>query len=189
MDAHHGDRRARRAARLAPLGLVLILFPFLGGASYRSTNFVVEANDAGRRPAGGRARRAVPRDHRPGLARPRAGELEDALSDPRPADRGRGRRPDLVRVPPGAGHRPVDDRRGAARPDPGLRIAPRDHAHDLRRLLRRPDAAMGRRGRLAAQRGPGRAAAPRPDRRSTCSPAAASCRSPASSWSRTIPGT
>ena len=42
MDAHHGDRRARRAARLAPLGLV-ILFPFLGGASHRSANFVVEA--------------------------------------------------------------------------------------------------------------------------------------------------
>ncbi len=42
MDAHHGDRRARQAARLAPLGLAIIL-PFLGGASYRSPNFVVEA--------------------------------------------------------------------------------------------------------------------------------------------------
>jgi hypothetical protein len=42
MDAHHGDRRARRAARVAPLGWVILL-PFLGGASYRSTNFVVEA--------------------------------------------------------------------------------------------------------------------------------------------------
>jgi hypothetical protein len=42
MDAHHGGRRARRAARLAPLGLVIFL-PFLGGASYRSPNFVVEA--------------------------------------------------------------------------------------------------------------------------------------------------
>jgi hypothetical protein len=43
MDAHHRDRRARRVARVVPLGLV-ILFPFLGGASYRTTNFVVEAN-------------------------------------------------------------------------------------------------------------------------------------------------
>ena len=40
MDAHHGDRRARRAARLAPLGW-LILLPLLGGASHRTTNFVV----------------------------------------------------------------------------------------------------------------------------------------------------
>jgi hypothetical protein len=42
MDAHHGDRRARRAARGAYFGLVIIL-PLLGGASYRSSNFVVEA--------------------------------------------------------------------------------------------------------------------------------------------------
>ena len=45
MDAQPDRRRARRAARLAPLGL-LILFPFLGGASYRTANFVVEANSA-----------------------------------------------------------------------------------------------------------------------------------------------
>ena len=52
MDAHHDDRRARRAARLAPIGLVVIL-PFLGGASYRTTNFVVEAKtpDVARRVA------------------------------------------------------------------------------------------------------------------------------------------
>lgn len=46
MDAHRENRRARRVSRRAwaPLGLVLVLFlPFLGGASYRSTNFVVEA--------------------------------------------------------------------------------------------------------------------------------------------------
>ncbi len=42
MDAHHDERRARRAARLGPLWLVVIV-PFLGGASFRSTNFVVEA--------------------------------------------------------------------------------------------------------------------------------------------------
>ncbi len=42
MDAHHGGRRARRAARPARLGL-LIFLPFLGGATYRSANFVVEA--------------------------------------------------------------------------------------------------------------------------------------------------
>ncbi len=45
MDARRDeDRRARPFARVAPLGLALIL-PFLGGASasYRSTNFVVEA--------------------------------------------------------------------------------------------------------------------------------------------------
>jgi hypothetical protein len=39
MDARRGDRRARR---LAPLGLAVVL-PFLGGASYRTANFVVEA--------------------------------------------------------------------------------------------------------------------------------------------------
>lgn len=42
MDAHHGVRCAPRMARLAPL-LLLIFVPFLGGASYRSSNFVVEA--------------------------------------------------------------------------------------------------------------------------------------------------
>jgi hypothetical protein len=42
MDAHHGGRRARRAARGAYFALVIIL-PLLGGASYRSPNFVVEA--------------------------------------------------------------------------------------------------------------------------------------------------
>jgi hypothetical protein len=42
MDAHRRDRRAPMAARVAPLGLAIVL-PFLGGASYRSTNFLVEA--------------------------------------------------------------------------------------------------------------------------------------------------
>src|SRR5689334_2237144 len=84
--------------------------------------------DPGGRPAGGRARRAVPVDHRPGLAGPRAARLEDALPDPRPADRGGGWRPDLIRVPPGARQRPDDDCRGAARPDPGLGLAPRGYA-------------------------------------------------------------
>ena len=42
MDARRGDRRAGSRARLAPLGLAVVL-PFLGGASYRTANFVVEA--------------------------------------------------------------------------------------------------------------------------------------------------
>src|SRR6478672_967392 len=42
MDARREDRRARRITRLAPLVWGLAL-PFLGGASHRSTNFVVEA--------------------------------------------------------------------------------------------------------------------------------------------------
>ncbi len=42
MDAHQDDRRARKVARLVSLGLAILL-PFLGGASFRSTNFVVEA--------------------------------------------------------------------------------------------------------------------------------------------------
>ena len=42
MDARREDRRARSKTRLAPLGLAVVL-PFLGGASYRTTNFVVEA--------------------------------------------------------------------------------------------------------------------------------------------------
>src|SRR5262245_8390493 len=42
MDARRGDRRARSMTRLAPLSLAVVL-PFLGGASYRTTNFVVEA--------------------------------------------------------------------------------------------------------------------------------------------------
>jgi hypothetical protein len=52
MDAHHDHRRAPRAARWAPLGL-LIFLPLLGGASYRSTNFIVEARtpDVARRVA------------------------------------------------------------------------------------------------------------------------------------------
>ena len=45
MDAHHQEGCARRSARLAPLGFLLLL-PVLGGASYRSTNFVVEAKTA-----------------------------------------------------------------------------------------------------------------------------------------------
>src|SRR5262249_22810919 len=39
MDARRGDRRTRS---LAPLGLAVVL-PFLGGASYRTANFLVEA--------------------------------------------------------------------------------------------------------------------------------------------------
>ena len=62
-------------------------------------------------------------------------------------------------------------RRGPARPDPRLGPAPRGHPHDLRRLLRRPDAPMGRRGGVAPERGPPRAAAPRPDRRRPARPA------------------
>jgi hypothetical protein len=42
MDARRLDRRARRIARLRPLALALSI-PLLGGASHRSTNFVVEA--------------------------------------------------------------------------------------------------------------------------------------------------
>ncbi len=42
MDAPLGKGCARLASRLTPLGL-LILFPAMGGASYRSANFVVEA--------------------------------------------------------------------------------------------------------------------------------------------------
>ena len=116
------------------------------------------------RPAGRRARRGLPGLDRQGLARPRAARLVRPLPDPGQADPGRGRRPDLVRVQPGQVPDQDDDRRGAARPHPRLGAAARGHPHRLRRLLRRPDAPMGRRGGLAPQRGPPRAPPPRPDR-------------------------
>jgi len=52
MDARRSHGRERKQARLASLGLALIL-PCLGGASFRSTNFVVEAptQEAARRVA------------------------------------------------------------------------------------------------------------------------------------------
>ena len=112
--------------------------------------------------------------HRHRLARPRAARLVRALPDPGQADRGRGRRRDLVRLRRRRVSDQTIERRGPARPDPRLVPAPRGHAHGLRRLLRRPDAPLGRRGGLAPERGPPRDRPARPDRRRACSPAAAS---------------
>ena len=71
---------------------------------------------------------------------------------------GRGRRTDLLRLQRRPCDRPEHGGRGPARPDPRLRTSARDHAHHLRRVLRRPDAAVGGRGSVAPERGRARAA-------------------------------
>ena len=132
--------------------LVLVLFPFLGGASFRSSNFAVDAPSREVAERVAQTRRVASNRHRPGLARARVADLEHALPDPGQADRGRGRRLDLVRLHPGPSHRSKHDGRGAARSNPGFGLSPRGDAHDLRQLFRRSHAALGRRRRVALER-------------------------------------
>ena len=109
--------------------------------------------DARGRAAGRRPRRGVPRLGRAGLAGPGAAALAGAVPGPgddHPRGGGRGHR---LRLRRGPGDRPGDPRRGSARPHPRLGPAARGHAHGLRRLLRRPDAPVGRRGGVAPERG------------------------------------
>ena len=182
-------RFARRARGRRPAAIALALVPGLAGASHRTTNFVVEAPTAEVARKVAEQAEACRASIAQAVARPGAPRLGHALPDPGQADPGRGRRPDLVRVQSGPGLRPGHDGRGAARPDPRLGAAARGHAHRLRRLLRRPDAPLGRRGGLAPERGPPRAAAATTRSSSTCSPDAATSRSPASSRSRNTPAT
>ena len=164
--------------------------PLLCGASFRTPNFVVEARTAEHRPDRGRARRertgssiakAWLGTELPGLA--------NTLSDPGQADRGRGRRPDVLRFQQRPGDRPEHGGRGPDRSHPRLGPPARGDAHHLRRLFRRPHAALGRRGSLAPQRGRTRAAPARPDRRRPARPARRSGARGGSSRSRNTPRT
>ena len=102
---------------------------------------------------------------------------------------GRGRGPDLFRLPSGPGHRSAHDGRGPARSHSGVGAAARSHSHDLRELFRRTDAALGRRGSVASRAKTSVSSGGTTRSPSTCWRAAGRFPFPGCSSSRTTPRT